>query len=398
MRVGLVSAEFPPAVGGVGDHTARLASELVGRGHAVDVLTSQGTTVAAPDDRAGGARVLRLVRRWDWRIFGLVARLARAQQWDVLHVQYQPGAYGLHPAITLLPRWLGAIMRQRPVVVTTFHDLRVPYLFPKAGPLRRWVVRQLARSSDAIVAVADSDLPALGAWTAGRRRSALLEHIPLGNHFDALPPAFDGGAWRAQLGLPSGTFLLGYTGFVNRSKRLDELVRALGLLRDAGQAVHLLFIGEAVGSSDPTNRAYLAEVRREIAALRLDERVHWTGYQPPAAVAGWLRVVDLAVLPFADGASLRRTSLIAAWSHGVPVLTTAPREAAPWLSGPTPVAAVAEATAGGLARAIMELQACPQRRRELAAAGLAFASRFAWPEVACRTAALYAAALGTRRR
>ncbi|MDQ3700472.1 MAG: glycosyltransferase, partial [Chloroflexota bacterium] len=40
MRIGLVTGEYPPDVGGVGDHTHRLAHELAARGHAVHVVTS----------------------------------------------------------------------------------------------------------------------------------------------------------------------------------------------------------------------------------------------------------------------------------------------------------------------------------------------------------------------
>ena len=35
MRIGIVSGEYPPHVGGVGDQAARLARELIARGHTV---------------------------------------------------------------------------------------------------------------------------------------------------------------------------------------------------------------------------------------------------------------------------------------------------------------------------------------------------------------------------
>ncbi|HEU5315985.1 MAG TPA: glycosyltransferase, partial [Chloroflexota bacterium] len=155
MRIGLISAEYPPAIGGVGDHTARLARELVAAGQNVDVLT--GRTLAGPP--ATHPAALRRIRRWDPRILLQVPRIARERLWDVLHIQYQPAAYALHGAINLLPWFV-----RGPAVVTTFHDLRVPYLFPKAGPLRHAAVTALARGSAGAICVADTDLPQLRRW------------------------------------------------------------------------------------------------------------------------------------------------------------------------------------------------------------------------------------------
>jgi glycosyltransferase involved in cell wall biosynthesis len=278
-------------------------------------------------------------------------------------------------------------------VVTTFHDLRVPYLFPKAGWLREWAVRHLARASQGVVAVAEGDEGPLAAWTRGARRPVGVTLVPLGNHFDAPPPPdFERGAWRGSLGVGHDTFLLGHLGLVNRSKGVDALVRALGALRAAGRDVRLLMIGDQLGASDPTNAAYLEEVKRLIASLRLAPFVQWTGYEPPARIAAWLRCLDLAVLPFADGATLRRTSLIGAWSQGAPVLTTAPPAPAAWLRDPPAAATVPAATEPHLAAAIAALHDAPERRATLAATGLALSQRFAWPDVARRTLAVYGAA------
>src|SRR6185436_10183764 len=85
---------------------------------------------------------------------------------DLLHIQYQPGAFQLKGAIHLLPYWL---RRRRPGVrvVTTFHDLRVPYLFPKAGPLRPFAVQALLRGSQGAIFVDAADLARVG---LGRNR------------------------------------------------------------------------------------------------------------------------------------------------------------------------------------------------------------------------------------
>ena len=391
MRIGLVSAEYPPAIGGVGEHTARLAAALGAEGHTVQVLTT-GRERAFRAAEAGATTIFRSIPRWDWRILATVGRLAHRQAWDVVHVQYQPAAYDLRGAITLLPWWLRR-QRSAAAIVTTFHDLRVPYLFPKAGALRQLAVRQMARSSHGLIAVAEEDQAPLAAWTIGAGRRAVLEWVPLGSHFDAPPPAdFTRDAWRASLDVPPGALLLGHLGLVNRSKGIDQIVAAVGRLRSAGRDVRLLMIGETLGASDPTNAAYLDEVHQLIARLALSPYVHWTGYEPADRAAGWLRCLDLAVLPFTDGPTLRRTSLIGAWSQGVPVLTTEPHLPVSWLHNQPTAATVPTAAAEALAQAIAHLADRPDERQTLAQAGLAMSAQFTWPEVARRTLAVYRAA------
>ncbi|HET7770299.1 MAG TPA: glycosyltransferase family 4 protein [Chloroflexota bacterium] len=387
MRVGLVSAEFPPAVGGVGDHTARLAQELTRAGHEVDVLTS----ASPPWPETSGATVLRAVRTWDGRIWWQVPRIARRRGWDILHIQYQPAAYALHGAINLLPIAVGGT---RPAVVTTFHDLRVPYLFPKAGPLRTAAVATLAKLSAAVIAVSDDDLPQLIRWRPAKPPET-TRHVPLGDQLDdPLPEGFDAAVWRARLGLHRDTLLIAHFGLINASKGVLELVDALAHIDGA----HLLMIGEALGASDATNRAYLDRVRARIAERHLDSRIHWTGRVTPSELAGWLMASDVVALPYSDGASLRRTSLITAWRRRRPVVTTTPAASAAWRGdAPLLAALVAPGDASELARALSELLTDETRRARLATAGAHFAERFAWPSVVRQTVDVYRVALSRGR-
>ncbi|HVB64658.1 MAG TPA: glycosyltransferase, partial [Nitrolancea sp.] len=132
----IVSAEYPPMHGGIGDYTARLVSALAGNGWHARILTSEAA-------RSEDPRVLAQVHRWNWDITDQIREALESTQAELLHIQYQTGAYGMHPAINFVPKRLGNRDRVLPVV-TTFHDLLPPYLFPKAGPAREWVTRALA--------------------------------------------------------------------------------------------------------------------------------------------------------------------------------------------------------------------------------------------------------------
>jgi glycosyltransferase involved in cell wall biosynthesis len=155
----------------------------------------------------------------------------------------------------------------------------------------------------------------------------------------------------------------------------------------------LLLIGDALGTTDPTNAAALADLRRAVDVLGLQARVHWTGHCQPAEVAGWLRCLDVAVLPFADGASPRRTSILAAWANGVPVLTTTPASADGWPTDPAPAVTVPPGDDSALATALHQVLRDQDRREALVRAGAAAARRSSWREVTAQTLVVYEEAL-----
>ncbi len=313
--------------GGVGDCTNEIAKALARCGIETHVLTSAAGGRPSVVDESG-VHIHRLVNKWDWRSLQILRRVIRETRADIVHIQYQTAAFGRHPAINLAPRLLTSHLLALPLdkgepvgVVTTFHDLRVPYLFPKASGLREWITFELARSSDAAIATNEEDYARLG-----QKRSGGVSLIPIGSNIDPTPPPnYDRTAWRTHLGVTPDELLLSYFGFLNDSKGGETLIRALAEIPDA----KLLMIGGQVGASDPTNAAYLARVKNLIAALGLTSRVLWTDYAPQAEVSAHFLASDLCVLPYRDGASYRRGSFMAALAHSLPIVTTSPSSPVP---------------------------------------------------------------------
>jgi len=197
-------------------------------GATVTVLTS---TAAGPPRHENGLRVEPRLERWGWGSWRTVLRTAEELETDVLNIQYQAAAYGMHPAINFLPlrlrtHWKSSLLKQRPGVVVTFHDLKVPYLFPKAGRVRLWVVLALARWSDAVIATNAEDLETLLQYLISNIQyptSPAPYLIPIGSNIKPTPPAdYDRNAWRARWGVGSEDILLSYFGFLNESKGVQR--------------------------------------------------------------------------------------------------------------------------------------------------------------------------------
>jgi len=400
MRVCLVSAEYPPLQGGVGDCTRELGRALLQLGHQVAVITSSRVHRPVPGETKADVAepsepvVYPVVSRWNWRSWGCVLERAQALQSDVLHIQYQTAGYGMHPAINFFPLRL-RLVKQRPRVVVTFHDLRVPYLFPKAGIVRKWVTLALARWSDAVISTNVEDYQALRASASGHSSVHL---IPIGSNIHPRAPAgYDRTAWRYSLGVGENETLLCYFGFLNESKGGETLFRALAELIARGRRVRLLMVGGQVGDSDPTNVAYARHIQGLGTELGVQGHVLWTGYTDAEQVSANLLAADVCVLPYRDGASYRRGSFMAALAHGLPIVSTRPRTQLETLVDGDNILLVPADDPVAAADAVDRLASTPELRARLARGALKLAQAFTWDSIAAKTAQVYAELLGVTR-
>jgi glycosyltransferase involved in cell wall biosynthesis len=382
MKVLLITGEFQPMQGGVGDYTRELGLALSDLGCEIHVATSTG---AGPLE---SLIVHPVVARWDWSCWRVLLELVRHHRPDVIHVQYQAAAYAMHPAINFWPWRVRRLGSSRPRTAVTFHDLKVPYLFPKAGPLRRWVVSELARRSDAAITTNRED------WEKLRHElGSAPALIPIGSNITPqLPAGYDREVWRARWGAGPDDLLLCFFGFINDRKGVDTLLHALHLLvTDPAAPANplLLFIGGQTGASDPTNVAYLARMEALIAELGLEDRIRWTGYVPGEEVSASFQAADLCMLPFRDGVSFLHGTFHAALAHGVPIVTSRPRIPLPELVDRENVYFVPPKDAQALAGAIKQLAGDPQLRRTLGAGAQILSAQFRWEKIAADTLDLY---------
>lgn len=380
--------------GGVGAFTERLARAMAGMDHDVHVITHREarselegsaryslSQLKEPLEREWGL-LHPVARRWSWSDVSRVAEVAKRYDLNVLNVQYQAAAFNMRvPAINLAPWRLKGLA----TTVVTFHDLRVPYLFPKAGRLRTFVVRLAAKTSHGIIVTNNADRETVAGWTLDKTK---VIEIPIGSNIavHSVTSEVVRDARRA-LGLSDEAFLLGYFGFLNPSKGADLLVKALEQLE---WNVHLVFIGGRTGSSDrQTNEQFVAQVDREMERGGLSDRVHLTGFLPDKEASTYLQAADLMVLPYRDGASLRRGTLMAALAHGRPVISTKPETTVPELDHGKNIWLVERNHTQALAEAIKKVRHDAALRVKLAAGAKRLSREFSWDAIAARTISFY---------
>jgi glycosyltransferase involved in cell wall biosynthesis len=177
---------------------------------------------------------------------------------------------------------------------------------------------------------------------------------------------------------------------LNERKGGEDLVEVLAALVARRLPVHLVFIGGRVGTSDPANVAYAKQVDHLIAERGLSKRVHHTEFVPPEEVSASLEAVDVCVLPYRDGVSMRHGSMHACLAHGRPIVTTQPAVGTSefrdgenmLLAPPQDIAALTD----GVAR----LASDAGLRARLEKGAVTLAKEFTWDRIAARTAEFFA--------
>jgi glycosyltransferase involved in cell wall biosynthesis len=293
---------------------------------------------------------------------------ATARDATAVVVQYNPFSYGRWGFAPALVADLRRLRKQRVSVMV--HEPYVPIKDWRSllmGGWQRFQLRGLLALADGIGLSTESFRSHLP-----RRHRARAAHLPVGS------PLSDARGLRSELrtriGAGKDQLVIAVYGSAHPSRLPGHCTAAVERLVDEGRDPIVLNLG----ADAP-----------ELSGLPPRVRVRRPGLLPAAELGAWLAAADLALLPFVDGASTRRTTLIAALQQEVCVLSTdGPLTDRELAAGPAPVLTPVESQAA-FADAAAALAADDVQRSAAAAEGRRlYDERFAWPVVAERLVAM----------
>ena len=359
----MICASYPPRICGVGDYTSQLAENLRWQGVKTTVWT--GVNEAEPEPGI----VAPLAEGWDVAgVRRLVGDLKRARP-ALVHLQYERSIYRDSCAVPLL---LPLLLRRAGLpLVTTFHALDGPRW---RGRGQRLALLPLMYHSRDIVVCSQRQFHALQRLPKLGARTTL---IPVGSLIPATTPRPPTRA--------AGPLRLLYFGFLWRGRNVEAVLDTLKAVRETahGAGAALDIIGGVRGAD------YLAELEQRAKELGIAESVRFRGALPAAEVSEAFANADLALLPFETGVSTGRTSLMAAFDHGTPVVTygTSDNLSPLFRDGENMSITAVGDTAGFIHRAVA-LANDPAVRARLSAGAAVLAESFSWEAIAGKTLGL----------
>ncbi len=366
----IITGEYPPQPGGVSDYCRLVAAELAraGDGACVWCPPAAGEAPFAPGVEV--RRELGSIRGVDLRRVGRLLDAFPAPR--RLLVQWVPQAFGKRSMNLGFCLWLW----RRAALCGDDVRLMVhePYLPFRGGTWKQAVAAAVHRVMTVVLLRAAS-----GVWVSSRAWEACWRPYALGRRvpFAWLPvpstvavkdKAAGVAAVRGRYARPGGP-LVGHFG-TYCGAIVGQLLEAAPALLDGGRDVSLLLLGRGGEAA-----------REQLLARRPDlhGRVHATGGLPADELSLHLSACDVMVQPFpAGGVDSRRTSVMAALAHGVPIVTAKGRLTEALWAESGAVALAPDDDPLALARQAMRLIDTPQERARLAAAGRAlYHERFA---------------------
>ncbi|MFA4965068.1 MAG: glycosyltransferase family 4 protein [Thermoleophilia bacterium] len=364
MRVGLVTPYSWTVPGGVNNHVEYLSAELEGRGHEVWIIAPVGALTprrrsvdsrqqpwaerfipmgaAVPVPSNGSRAYLGLSPR----VFTRMDRALRYGRFDVVHV---------HEPCTPTVAGAAVLLASSPVVGTFHAALVRSFGYERLA----WLAAAVMRCIDVRIAVSE----AAREYPAGRFPGD-YRIIPNGLAVEKYAPAL--GAAKVK-----GRIL--FIGRADRRKGLSVLLPAFARLRERLPHASLVIAG--------ASRRQVFEAAR----TSLFEAPDLRGVEPLGWVADDVKVAQLAEAELVCAPSLAAESfgivLAEAMAAGVPVVASDLPGYRSVLRGGIAGRLVPPGEPSALADALAELLGDEERRRRLAAAGIAAAADLSWRHV-----------------
>ena len=329
MKILLITGSYPPDICGVADYTATLEQCL--RRARVQVSVYSG-------------------RSWGLSHAARIARELRASRADILHMQYPSTGYGWK----LGPQLLGVL---QPLVMT-IHECSQAHI------LRQLSIYPFALRAPKIIFTNEYERRYVQQFVPSiSYRSAV---IPIGNNV----PVAVGQVARLRS-------LVTYFGLIRPQKGLEQVLEMASLFKSRKNGLSV----RVVGTVRPGDEDYSRHLLDKAQGLPVQWALGLDGEELSRALAE----TEVAYLPFPDGASERRGSLIAMLANGVAVLTTqglhtprAMESAILVTNSPIEAATLAE-----------EMYNNPERRAAMQISARKYALIFAWENIAAQHIAIY---------
>jgi glycosyltransferase involved in cell wall biosynthesis len=370
----IITCEYPPQIGGVSDYTRLLSQQLALAGDEVRVWAPDVANEPPEKDEAG-VHVHRSLG--DFSKPDLSSTEEQINRIDknrprTLLVQWVPHGYGKRAMNLGFCRWLEHLVKYGNRLELMVHE---PYLESGQGSWKQRIVAQVHRRMIRIVLDGASRVyMSIPAWERYLRPYAPSDREMIWLPIPATVPVVDDAhataARRRRIGEQS--LIVGHLGTYADAITAVLAPALISILRSLPNS-HALLLGSG-------SEQFASSLKNQ--APELERRMHLAGFLSNEDLSHHLSACDLMLQPFPDGLSSRRTSLMNALAHGVPVVSNSGHLTEELWEESHAVALGATGAAPDLAKVCIQLLPNAAERGKIAEAGAAlYRSRFDWPNL-----------------
>ncbi len=338
MKIAVITGSYPPDTCGIGDYTGQLVNALHKKGIAAEVIC-----------------------RTDWRVRNIASlvKSIRAVNPDIVHIQYPTAGFGKK----LTPQLLSVII---PGVITV-HEVS------KAHILRKLSLYPFSLRAKHIV------------FTTPFERNFAIKGSPWISSRSSVIPV---GSSIRTAGVKGDRDLncIVYFGLFRPNKGIEDVFALASLIKTKGLQLYVRMIGKPF----PVGSAYSRDLYRQSEELP----IQWDRDLAEDEIAGLLARSGMAYMPFPDGASGRRTSLLALLANGVATITSrgthtpdSLERSVLFAQNPEEALCLAE-----------KMRKDNDLRMRLSENGRAYAEMFSWDAIAAKHVQLYESLVRERGR
>lgn len=336
MKISMVTGSYPPDICGVGDYTKQLVNALIKEGLHVQVIKHNS---------------------WKFTSSFHIHKLIKDTRCDIVHIQYPTIGYGHGIA----PQFLSLIQS----MVVTLHEMSQSHI------LRKISLYPFGLKSSKIIFTNKYEFNYAKKWMPWiSKRSCIIpigSNIPVSNHNSTKKPDE-----------------IIYFGLIRPNKGLENVLQIASLIKKEELSYYIRIIG----MPDPSKKDYF----HKLIQLSQGLPIIWNTGLNEKEVADMLASALVAYVPYPDGASERRGSLLALLANGVVTVTTYGKHTPSSLSDSVLFAETPKQALDLIKEVFRNEKLC----NSLVKSGKEYVAQFSWNSIAKEHIAVYEQVLRTR--